>query len=666
MITIKNILNSIIACALALLTGNAFAQDVVFSAAASAQKMGIQDQIQVQYVIKNAPELKSLGPKQEIQNDFSIVGGPFSSQSMNMSTVNGRTTMSKSLTITYVLQPKRKGTLRIPEAVAVDEEDHTYESNGINVEVVDGSLAQQQQQQRRRSRDPWGDDPFEALLRQRQRQMQAMQQRRQQQMQQRQQQNPSTAPTTEANLGKDLYIKVEVDKSKVYVGEQITASYKLYARLPMNVNISKLPSLNGFWTQDFDMPNGKITPVEKVIDGKRYQVFTLKKSALFPQQDGTLELDPAEAEGIARVMEKSNRRDPFFDDPFFSSFFMDDPFSDEFFGGYSYKNVKVNLKSKPVKITVLPLPEEGKPENYTGAVGNFTASSSIDKTEITTDDVANLKFVIKGSGNIKLIEPPTLNLPNGLVAYDPIIEDTITGRTTTITGSKTITYSITPRTPGTYDIAPIKFTYFNAKTAKYETITTEPIKLTVKPGENYVADIPSNTLTDIHSISTTPLKALSFNSKPMVFSVGYWGMFALPLVAFVGVVLYKRREDQLAKDTVSLKMKRANKIALKRLTTANKLLQKNERVPFYEEISKAIWLYLSDKLNIPLASLSKDNVWDALNTRAINKDLQQDLNKVITECETALYAGVSGSQQMQQTYTDTVSIISKLEQSFKG
>src|SRR5690606_39246695 len=150
---------------------------------------------------------------------------------------------------------------------------------------------------------------------------QAMQQQRQQQRQQQ----LAEPEATNVNLDKDLFIKVVVDKNKVHVGEQITASYKLYARLPMNVSISKLPMLNGFWTQDFDMPNGKIVPVEEVINGQRYQVFTLKKSALFPQQTGTLELDPAEAEGVARVVQKTRQRDPFFDDPFFNSFFMDDP-----------------------------------------------------------------------------------------------------------------------------------------------------------------------------------------------------------------------------------------------------------------------------------------------------------------------------------------------------
>ena len=427
---IVNIYKSVFTIVL-MFAGAAFAhaQNVVFSAAASAAKMGIQDQIQVQYTIKDAQNLQTLSPKEEIKNDFHIVGGPYQSQGSQITVNNGQMVQSFSITITYVLQPKRKGKLTIPAAIATASDGETYQSNSVPIEVVDGSLAQQQQQRQRRY-DPFADDPFEAILRQRQQMMQQQQQRRQQQQQQ-------PAEDAKVDLDKDLFIKVVVDKSRVHVGEQITASYKLYARLPMNVNISKLPSLNGFWTQDFDMPgNGKITPVEEVINGQRYQVFTLKKSALFPQQTGTLELDPAEAEGMARIVQKSRQRDPFFDDPFFSSFFMDDPFADEFFSRMAYKDVKVKLRSKPVKIQVDPLPEAGKPESFTNAVGNFTASSSIDKTDITTDDVATLKLVINGSGNIKLIEAPTLKLPNGLVAFDPVVVDTITGRTTTISGSK--------------------------------------------------------------------------------------------------------------------------------------------------------------------------------------------------------------------------------------
>lgn len=644
-------------------------QEVVFSAQAGASKIGIEDQVQVQYTLQNVTNIQSINPPAEITEQFHVVGGPYSSQSSQTSFVNGEVKQSTSITIAYILQPKRKGSLTIPSATAKDAEGHTYKSNPLDIQVVNGSVVQQQQR-RQQQYDPWGgQDPFEELARRRQQQLEALR-RRQQQMMQRQQGNAGQQQPQSAenlNLDNDLFIKVIVDKSNVYVGEQITATYKLYARVPMNVSISKLPSLNGFWTQDFEIAKGgAIRPVEETYKGQRYQVFTLKKSALFPQHEGDLELDPAEAEGMARIIQRSSR-DPFAQNGF-GSLFMDDPFfNDEFFGGMTYRDVKVKLKSDPVKIKVKPLPVEGKPDHYGGAVGNFTVDATLDKTDFTTDDVANLKLKIAGSGNLKLIEAPVLNLPNGLVSYDPQITDTITGRSTEIKGEKLVNYAITPRTPGTYEIPAIPFTYFNTKTNEYVTLHTKPMNLTVKPGKTYKPPTLADTkLTDIHDIDKKPIEKLSAKSKPLVFTVGYWSAYAVPMLAFLGLIFYKRREEELSKDSISLRSKRANKIALKRLSTAQKLLQENKTTPFYEEVSKAIWLYLSDKISIPLSELSKEKAWAVLEERNIDKDLQEQTARVMNECETALYANVSGEQQMNRTFTDAVDVISKLEQHFKA
>lgn len=637
-----------------------FAQNVVFTAAVSANKVGLQDQFQIQYTVQDADDLQTAGAPESITKDFNILGGPYMGQSTQVNIVNGKMTQSKSISITYVLQPKRTGNITIAPGVAKDGAGHTYLSNSITIQAVQGSVAQAQPQRRY---DPFEDDPFEAIMRQRQRQLQALRQ------QMAQPQQPQEAPVaSQEDINKNLFIKVVVDKNKVHLGEQITASYKLYARLPMNVSISKLPSLNGFWTQDFEMPKGNITPTEEIIDGKKYQVFTLKKSALFPQQAGTLELDPAEAEGVARIMQKAQRRDPF-DDPFFQGFgslMMSDPFfNDDIFGGMSYRDVKVHLKSSPIKITVMPLPETGKPAEFGNAVGTFTITGKVDKTEVTTDDVLNLKLTITGSGNLKLIEAPMLHLPNGLDSYDPIMTDTITGRSTTISGSKVITYSIQPNTPGDYVIPAIPFSYFNPQSGTYVTLQTQPVKVHVTKGKGYKATIAKNTsLTDIHNIDKQPLGSLSFSSKPLFLKANYWAMYAVSFLLFIGAVAWRRREEELSRDTILLRNKRANKIALKRLVTAKKLLQQNKKGPFYEEISKAIWLYLSDKMSIPLSELSREKAMETLVNKKVPVYLQQRMENVLNECETALYAGAGGSQQMNKTYTEAVDVISKLEEIF--
>lgn len=644
--------------------GRIMAQNVVFTTNASADKIGVQDQVQVSYTIQDAQNLQTLVP-QNLNRDFSIVAGPYQSNNSQVSYSNGRMVQSSSISITYVLQPKHTGSLTIPSAIAKDADGHTYQSNSLPLQVVQGSLAQQQRRQQQQAYDPFTDDPFTAMMQQRQRQLQALRQRQQ----------PAQQPAEPANvnLDKDLFIRVAVDKNKVHIGEQITASYKLYARLPMNVSISKLPSLNGFWTQDFEIPKQNIKPTEEVIDGKKYQVFLLKKSALFPQQAGTLELDPAEAEGIARIVQQTRQRNPFadfFDDPFgFGSMMMNDPFfNDDFFNTVAYKDVKVHLKSTPVKITVTPLPDKDKPAGYGGAVGNFTVSAKVDKTNVTTDDVLNYKLVINGSGNLKLIQAPALNLPNGLNAFDPQVVDTITGRSTTISGSKFITYAITPNTPGDYVIPSVPFSYFNPRSGTYVTLNTEPVKVHVSKGKNYKPGDSRNTqLADIHNIETAPLKDISFNSKPLLFTPGYWTMYAVPVFAFLGLIAWRRREEELQKDIVGLKSRRANKIALKRLAAAQKLLQQNNAKPFYEEISKAIWLYLSDKLNIPLSELSKERAQESLLARNIPYELQRQAERVIDECETALYApNAGGTMQMTQAYRQAVDVISKMEEAFNS
>ncbi len=655
-----------------LVTGvccHAWAQNVVFTAEIGANKIGLKDRVQIQYTVRDAQNLQSISPG--LSPDFAVVGGPYQSQSSNTSITGNKVVTSQSVTLTYVLQPKHEGTFTLPPAVAKDAAGHTYQSNSVNIQVIPGSV----QQQRRQSRDPFGDqddDPFAMMQR-----LQQLQQQQLLQMQQRsgggqpaqqpqaQPDKPEDAAAAEKEIKKDLFIKVAVDKSKVHVGEQITTSYKLYSRLPMQVSISKLPTLNGFWTQDFEIPK-QAKPTEEIIDGKKYQVFLLKKSALFPQQTGTLELDAAEAKGVARLIQQVRRK---MSDMFGGTLMMNDPFfNNAFYNTQAYKDVQVHLTSDPVKITVTALPDKNKPAGYGGAVGSFAITNKIDKQELTTDDVATLTLNITGSGNLKLIEAPKLGLPNGLDTYDPQILDTITGRSTVISGSKIITYAITPHTPGDYTIPSVAFSYFNPKTGEYITEHTEPLKIHVKPGKHYapVQTAGNNlALKDIHDIVKQPLGKITLDSRPILFTATYWSMFAFPLLAFIGLIVWKRRDEELSKDTVLLRSKRANKVALQRLVNAKKYLEQESKNPFYEEISKAIWLYLSDKLNIPLSSLSRDTAKEAMSGRKVPDTIQKNIENVMWECETALYAS-GGSKQMTHTYQEAIKVISDLEVVFKA
>ena len=666
---------------LALVGGwcHTLAQTVAFISAAPA-RMGIKDQAEFKVTISNVPRLVEL--RQANFGDFRRVEGPFQFQSS--SNING--VVNNSVTLTYIIVPTHEGKLTLPPAIARDASGHTYQSNPVIIEVVPGSLAPKPQPQQRGQQNMFGDDddgdPF-AMVQQQLAQLQQMRQAQLQRMQQMQQMarggampqqqaqpgRPGVAqtdpPVNQAELKKDLFIRVTVDKSKVHVGEQITTSYKLYSRIPMQANITKLPALDGFWTQDFEIPQ-QPKQQEEIVDGKKYQVFLLKKSALFPQQAGTLELDPAEAKGVARIVQQVKRRAAdLFNDPFGAgTLMMNDPFfNNAVFNTVAFRDVPVELKSSPVKITVLPVPDKGKPDNYGGAVGQFSIAAKLDKKELTTDDVATFTLTIAGSGNFKLIEAPKLALPNGINTYDPVVTDTITGRSTTISGSKIINYAITPQVVGDYEIPSIAFTYFNPQSGTYTTLHTDPIKISVKPGKHYNPAKRAETplaIKDIHANAAGDLLQLAATTSVFMRSPGYWSLYILPLLAFTGVLVWKKKSDEESGDRSLIRHKKANKIALQRLVTARKLLQENKKGPFYEEVSKAIWLYLSDKLRIPLSALSREAAVAALNGRKVPQHIQVRFEAVINDCETALYAPGS-ENRMAATYDDAVKVISDLE-----
>ncbi len=649
----KGLVGSIV---LVLLHMYALAQEMVFSAQTNTQKLGVKDQLQVTYTLSNAPDASNF--QAPGFSGFSIVGGPYQSSNSSISFVNGQTRQVSSVTLSYILVPNKTGSLTIPPA-RVEVNGKMVSSNSITVQVVNGSMASDRSQQQN---DPFDDDPFTAMRK-------YQQQLRQQMLQQRgrPQQSPQTAEVEglgEKNIDKNIFIKVEVDKTNPYQGEQITASYKLYTRLPMSVNLTQLPSLNGFWSQDFQIPNPPKAR-EEIVNGKKYQVFLLKKSALFPQQSGALELDAAKAEGVVRVLQQVKGRNPFADDPF-ASFFMDDPFfNEDAFIGYNYKDVRVKLSSEPVKINVKPLPAVNQPETFTGAVGSFNVHATVDKSSLSTDDAATLTFTISGSGNLKLIGNPKVNFPSELGIYEPLITDTITGRNPAITGSKIFTYSINPQTPGDFVVPPIPLSYYDAATGEYKTIKSAPIKIHVIAGKNYNNTIASKKLPgDIHDISQAALPEK--DQAPVVTKIWYWLLYIISAAALAGMLIAHYRQQKYAENAALFRNKKANKVAWKRLAAARKLLPQRQHKAFYEEISKAIWLYLSDKLSIPIAHLSKENVALELSSKNVPLIQIERVKSLILECEMALYSPSGGQQQRQHTLDEAAGVIGELETVLKN
>lgn len=649
-------MKSIVAGILILFIGGLVkAQEIVMITQPAAMKVGTQDAFELKYIIKNAAQVEDFRLPE--MRDIQILSGP--SRMTSTSIINGE--RSVSFELTYVCKAKRKGTVTIAGGVATSR-GREYKSNNVNIEVIEGTVRTQQQQRQSPFddpffQDPFGDDIFADLQKQHQQMMQMLQGRSGQMMPQQMPQQRQQAPEMigKEDIAKNLFIKVDVDKTNVTLGEQITATYKLYARMPMEVNLTKLPSLIGFWSQDYKIPQPP-KPTREVVNGKEYQVFEIKKTALFPTQTGQLELDPAEAEGVAQILvpKKVKQDNPF--DHFFGR-----GGGDQYVTTYAYEETPVKLRSSGIKIQVNDIPGT-KPSSFDGAIGRYTIESNIDKTELTTDDNATITLRVSGSGNLKLIGTPVIKFPEDIDAFDPKIEDTISNTNNTIAGYKTFTYSFAPRIAGKFTIPPTEFSYYDPNTKQFNTLTTPSYTIHVKPGknDNHISDnrLPRD-IHDIHAKSKSFSKQQSSISLPQ--SPLYWGGFALPLLAYLGFIFIRKREDDLRSDSALFKNKKANKIALKRLATAEKYLKTNSQSAFYEETSKAVWLYLSDKLSIPLSTLSKEVAVQKLADKKIPDDLQFELFRITQECEMALYAPDRGSMKMHQTYSDAFKLIGKLE-----
>lgn len=646
------------------------AQEIVLSAEVMSKKVGVQDPFELRISAQNVSNLERvILPNTK---DFQILGGP--SVSTNVTISNGN--YNSSVEYTYVLKANRSGSLVFPSSI-VRYKGKEYKTNPLTMEVTEGSLANRNARARQRppsGRNPFEDffsdeDPFEEVFRQQQQLLNQLQQRMQggrplvppsipnpRQMPQQ--------PIEKEDIAKNIFIKVDVDKTAVMKGEQVTASYKLYTRLPMEVNLTKLPSLNGFWSQDFKIPNPP-KPYRDILNGREYQVFEIKRTALFPTQTGTLTLDPAEAEGTVRVMKSNRKGNSGIDDDesslqsMLGSLLMSDPdFEDGVFGYYDFEEVPVKLRSTPINIAVEDVPTE-RPISFKGAIGKYQLESKLSKAELTTDDVVELTLRVSGTGNIKLIEAPEIKSMSGLEPLDVKELDSITNTDNIIAGYKTFTYTFSPSMVGSHSIPSASFSYYDTEEKLFKTLTTPSYTIQVRPGKETDNDKLPKDIHDIESDAIVLKKAapLSLPSSPL-----FWSGFGLPMLAYIGFAFFKKKENDLKGDTVLFKNKKASKVALQRLSTAEKYLKQTNQAAFYEETSKAVWLYISDKLNIPLSRLNKEVALDRLQTVKVPDELEKEVFRITDECQYALYSPDRGALQMHQTYQDTFKLIGKLEE----
>ncbi len=620
----------IILCCLFLFACGISEAQVKFSASAP-KSVPVNQQFELTYIIENGVANLQKSPSLD---DFEIVDGP--NPSNNIEINNNRVT--RTFTITYVLQPKKEGTYTIGKA-SINIQGTNLESNELTITVT-APVKQQQ-----RHRDPSDDDPFT--------QFQQIQQQMQQQMQQmmgRQQPAPSNAANDKV-LKENCYIKLVPDKNTAYLGEKVTITLKLYFNPDFQIGqyiIPKAPSYDGFWSQEVTMPKQPLVKTE-IINGKKFNVVDLQMNNLYPQKGGTLKISSYDVEMIVLAPVRAG-------------------------WGVQYGQFKLTNTTNQVTINVKDLPSAGKPADFNGAVGKFTYSAKLSAKEGKTDNALTYSIKISGTGNLKTIELPKPELPDGFEVFDPKVKDDVTSSASGVSGSKQYDYLIIPRQPGDYKIPASSFSYFDPAAGRYFTLSSPemPLKVTGEPSQNpNTASTASASKADVNALHSdiryikTSAGEFSRSNAPFFGSAGYVGLLATPLLLFAGLIFVKRKNEDLAADLVGAKRRRATKLAKKRLSIADKHLDKGEKQPFYDEVSRAIWGYLGDKLNIDQSQLSKDNVEEKLLAKNVKTETISTLKNLINTCELALYSPVGAGDEMKQNYNTAIALITDLEDEIK-
>jgi hypothetical protein len=586
---------------LLIVVTNAYSQDIKFTASTSHNTVKTGDRFQIEFTVNTT--ISNFKPPK--LSNFRVLSGP--NQSTNMSWVNGKTT--HTISYSYVLMATKEGEFTIGPAKGIAN-GKAYATNSLKITVGKGVKVQQ--------------NPHQG--------------------------NSNT--NKQANVSDDLYIKSSVNKTKVHQGEQIIATYQLYTRVNISGNeLVKNADLNGFWSQEIDL--GQSQWKQEIIGGYRWNVAAIRKIVLFPQRSGNLEIDPLEMKFIVQRRAHGRGHSVF----------------DQFFG--KVENIEYNLKSKPIKIKVLPYPTPS-PVGFNGTVGKFDMKMDVSANEIKANEAVNIKIKIKGTGNINLIESPKIDFPQDFETYDPKVNDKISTTVSGVSGSREFDYLVIPRHAGKFLIDPISFSYFNSTTKKYSTITTNPIEINVLKSDGSESDNTVYTSVNKEDIKMIGEDIRYIHTNNYKFShtnedfYGSWKFYTFLLFApflFLLVFVFRNKIREAQSDLVKVKSKKASKIAGKLLNSAKQSLVNKNKTAFYEDISKALFGYIGDKLNIAVAELNQTNIKDRLVKINVNEQTIKELIDTIELCEMARFAPVSTSEQ--EIYNKAEAIINKIEQEVK-
>lgn len=548
---------------------------------------------------------------------FDVLMGPSRSQQSSIQIINGKRTSNSSTAFTYILLAGNPGTYTIP-AASVEVNGEKVFSNAISIKVLP------QDQTSGNSGNNGGGSASSSR-------------------------SQAAGSRISAN---DLFITATASKTTVHEQEAILLTYKVYTVVNLRQLYGKMPDLKGFHTQEVELPQQKTFTLEH-YKGRNYNTTVWSQYVLFPQQTGKLEIPSITFDGV--VAQQTISEDPF----------------DAFFNGGGYVEVKKKITTPKVVINVQPLP--AKPAGFSGAVGEFKLASSINATDVKTNDAVTIKLTLSGTGNMKLIGTPEVKFPQDFEIYDPKVTDDYKLTNSGLTGTKTFEYLAIPRHAGNFTIPAIEFTYFDLKSNSYKTLKTEAYNLKVAKGQGNADQVISD-FTNKESVKMLgkdirfiKLGDSSLRPKGDFFfgTVGYYLCYLIPLLLFVVFAVIYRQKALENANVAKVKTKKANKVATRRMKLAGKLLAENKKNEFYDEVLKALWGYISDKLSIPVSQLSKDNIEAELTNYGVQEALIAEFIGVLNECEYARYAPGNENEAMDKVYSASVEVISKMENSIK-
>lgn len=559
-------------------------------------------------------------------DDFQLVWGPQKGSSSSIQIINGKRSSSHQTTFTYILIPKATGTFQLPVATALLSGDRISSTQASIQVVSDGASSSQSSGQNGGKSSGGG----------------------------------QTSSTGSGEISSnDLFMRLSLSRTEVVIGEPITATLKIYQRANVvGFENAKFPTFNGFWSQETYVPNN-IEFKRESLDDKIYNTAVLRTYVLIPQQSGAITIDPAELVCLVNI-----RTAPSTSNSLFDSFFQDE-----------YRTIRKRVTTPAVKVKVNPLPA-GQPASFGGGVGNFGISARLTTDNLKTHDAASLIITVSGRGNVALLEEPKVNFPPDFEVYDTKTTENTDKSNGGTSGSKSFEYPFIPRSHGDFTIDPVEYSYYDVNAGKYVTLRTEPLHVKVAKGKGG----DSTPVTTVNSgVERKDVKSLAddirfiFTGKPglsgsgsfFVGSVFFWILLALMILGATSVYLAFRKVAAMRADVAGTKNRRATKMAQKRLKLAGEYLDKNLYTAFYEELHKALIGFVSDKLNMDMSEISKDNIASALTEGGVSEEQTKAFTDLLDACEFARYSPDGGNEAMRSHYDAALKVISSIDSGLK-